>query len=95
VATFSFSRFGEEKAVHRSRALPAMLNGTDLSFQILHGQPGCPTEAVWRACLADSDFPTHYTAAEYFCEPILRGRKPFPVLSIIGEDVTAVMTGVH
>jgi hypothetical protein len=95
VATFSFSRFGEKKAVHRSRALPAMLNGTDLSFQILHGQPAGPTEAVWRACLADSDFPTHYTAPEYFCEPMLSGREPFAVLSIVGEDVTAVMTGIH
>jgi hypothetical protein len=95
VATVSFSRFGEEKAVHRSRALPAMLNGTDLSFQILHGPPAHPIETAWRACLADSDFPTHYTAPEYFCEPMLHGRKPFAVLSIVGEDVTAVMTGIH
>jgi hypothetical protein len=72
-----------------------MLNGTDPSFQILHGQPARPIETLWRACLADSDFPTHYTAPEYFCEPLLHGRKPFAVLSIVGEDVTGVMTGIH
>jgi|SRR5271169_6523266 len=72
-----------------------MLNGIDTSFQILYGQPVGRIETLWRACLADSDFPTHYTAPEYFCEPMLRGKKPFAVLSIVGEDVTAVMTGIH
>jgi hypothetical protein len=66
-----------------------------IQIQILYGQPVGRTEALWRACLADSDFPTHYTAPEYFCEPLLHGRKPFAVLSIVGEDVTAVMTGLH
>jgi len=94
MATFSFSRY--EGAVNRSRAALAMLNGTDTSFEILHGQPTGPIETLWRACLADSDFPTHYTAPEYFCELIrYRGKNPFAILSILGEHVTAVMTGVH
>jgi hypothetical protein len=72
-----------------------MLNGTDPAFEILHDEPVGPIEPLWRACLAGSDFPTHYTAPEYFCEPMLRGMKPFAILSIVDEDVTAVMTGVH
>ena len=95
MSTFDFSRFDEEEAVNGSRASPAMLNGTHTSFEILHGQPASSIEARWRACLADSDFPTHYTAPEYFCEPIRYGKDPFAVLSIVGEHVTAVMTGIH
>ena len=71
------------------------MTGTEGSFQILHGTPTGLLETAWRACLADSDFPTHYTAPEYFCEPMLNGKKPFAVLSIVDEDVTAVMTGIH
>ena len=95
MATFSLPRFGEEEGVNRSRASPVAVNGTDPSFQILHGRPARLIEAGWRACLADSDFSTHYTAPEYFCDPMLHGRKLFAVLSIVGEDVTAVMTGLH
>jgi hypothetical protein len=95
VATFSFSRFGEEEAVNRLRASPATPNGTDLSFQILYGHPVGPVETLWRACVADSDFLTHYTAPEYFCEPLLHGRTPFAILSVVDEHVTAVMTGLH
>jgi|SRR6516165_10590707 len=72
-----------------------MLNGINTSFQILHGQPAGPTETAWRACLTDSDFPTHYASPEYFCEPMLPGKKPFAILSTVDEDVTAVMTGLH
>ena len=79
----------------RSRASPAILNGTDTSFEILHGQPAGLIETLWRVCLAESDFPTHYTAPEYFCEPTRYGKDPFAVLSIVGKHVTAVMTGIH
>jgi hypothetical protein len=95
VSISGLSRFGEDEAMKRSRASPGMLNGIDTSFQILHGQPTSPIETLWRACLSDSDLPTHYTAPEYFCEPMLRGKGPFAVLSIVDEDVTAVMTGLH
>ena len=60
--------------MNRSRASPVAVNGTDPSFQILHGRPARLIEAGWRACLADSDFSTHYTAPEYFCDPMLHGR---------------------
>jgi hypothetical protein len=45
--------------------------------------------------LADADFPTHYTAPEYFSEPSFRDKGPFGVLSLNGEKVTAVLTGTN
>src|SRR5271155_1852679 len=72
-----------------------MVNGGDTSFEILHGRPVGHIETLWRACLAESDFPTHYTAPEYFCEPAHNGKNPFAVLSFVGGEVTGVMTGIH
>jgi hypothetical protein len=72
-----------------------MLNARDGSFRILHGHSTEPIETEWLGCLAGSDFPTHYTAPAYFSEPRLRGKKPFAILSLMGEEVTAVLTGVH
>ena len=72
-----------------------MVNGGDTSFEILHGRPVGHIETLWRACLAESDFPTHYTAPEYFCEPTNNGKNPFVVLSFVGGEVTGVMTGIH
>lgn len=72
-----------------------MLNGSDASFRILCERPTGPIENSWRACLADSDLATHYTAPEYFMEPSLRGKKPFAILAMIGDEVTGVLTGVH
>ena len=64
-------------------------------FCILHGPPADALEARWRACLANSDFPTHYTAPEFFLEPAFRKRRPFAVLSMTGEEVTGVLTGIN
>jgi len=72
-----------------------MLNHGNTSFLILDTSPTGPIETRWRACLANSDFPTHYAAPEYFVEPRLRGKRPFAILSLVGENVTAVLTGVH
>jgi hypothetical protein len=80
--------FKFDKAVNGSRASPAMLTGAAASFHILHRKPTDPLEAAWRACLANSDFPTHYTAPEYFCEPMLHGKGPFAVLSAVDDRVT-------
>ena len=85
---------------------PAAIGGTDgmtfpikqsenRSFRILHGQPAGTIEARWRACLLDSDFPAHYTAPEFFLEPIRRGEKPFAILSTVDGEVTGVLTGVN
>jgi hypothetical protein len=71
------------------------MNGRAPSYHILHRRPEGLIEALWRACLADADFPTHYTAPEYFLEPLLRRSKPFAILSLAGEQVTGVLTGLH
>src|SRR6516162_6859788 len=67
----------------------------DRCFLILHRPPDGALEQKWRACLAASDFPTHYTTPEYFVEPPLRNRGPFEVLSLENGNVTGVLTGVH
>ena len=71
------------------------MNGRVPSYHILHRQPGGLIEALWRTCLADADFPTHYIAPEYFLEPGFRNKGPFAVLSLSGEEVTAVLTGTN
>jgi hypothetical protein len=81
--------------MNRPQATSVVPDRADASFQILYGQPIGPIETQWRTCLAQSDFPTHYTAPEYFCETILYGKNPFAVLSMDGKNVTAVMTGIH
>lgn len=72
-----------------------MLHQTTSVYHILHHRPGGILEDQWRACLAQSDFPTHYTAPEYFLEPLLRRSKPFAILSLAGEQITGVLTGTH
>ena len=72
-----------------------MLNGLASPFRILHSHGAGSIETQWRNCLAASDFATHYAAPEYFLEPTLRDRKPFAVLSTVGNKVTAVLTGIH
>src|SRR5271155_3691691 len=72
-----------------------MLRHSTPVYHILPNQPGGIIEGSWRACLAQSDFSTHYTAPEYFLEPLLRRRKPFAILSLAGEQVTGVLTGIH
>jgi Acetyltransferase (GNAT) domain len=65
------------------------------SFRVLHSPPTGPVEAQWRSCLCDCDFPTHYTAPEFFREPMLRKTNGFAVLSLTGERVTGILTGVR
>jgi hypothetical protein len=65
------------------------------SFLIVHGRPTGLIEARWRKCLADSEFPTHYTSPEFFLEPAFRRRNPFAILSTAGEQVTGVLTGTN
>lgn len=67
----------------------------DASFRVLHSPPTDAVDAQWRTCLGNSDFPTHYAAPEFFLEPMLRKRRPFAVLSMIGEEVTGVLTGIN
>jgi hypothetical protein len=75
--------------------MPGILNRNDRSFRIVHCRPADPIAARWRACLADSDFPTHYTAPEYFLEPSLRHQQAFAILNVVDEEITAVLTGTR
>jgi|SRR5438270_8735402 len=72
-----------------------MLNDRVPSYRILHRWPDGPIEELWRTCLAGADFPTHYTAPEYFLEPGLGDKRPFAILSLNGNEVTAVLTGIN
>lgn len=64
-------------------------------FRILHSLPVSSIDERWRKCLGNSDFPTHYTAPEFFLEPAFRDKRPFAILSVEDEEVTAVMTGTN
>ncbi len=75
--------------------MPAKPDSDGASFCVLRQQPSGMIEARWRSCLSESDLPLHYTAPEYFLEPALRDKRPFAILSISGDDVTAVLTGFH
>src|SRR5882724_5636054 len=83
------------KRTNDARPFCHALNGGHASFYILHHPPNAAIESRWRACVANSECATHYTAPEYFLEPALRGKKPFAILSVAGEDITAVLTGLH
>ena len=65
------------------------------SFRLLHGFPTGSVLGQWRSCLSGCDFPTHYTAPEFFLEPMLRKMKGFAVLSLSGECVTGILTGLR
>jgi hypothetical protein len=67
----------------------------ETSFQLLHRLPSGAIESQWRACLAASDFPTHYTAPEFFLEPMLRNKRGFAVLSVADQQVTGILSGIH
>ncbi len=64
-------------------------------FRVLQRFPSVCIEKKWRAFLADADYPSHYTAPEFFLEPAFRDRNPFAVLSLVGDEVTAVLTGIN
>jgi hypothetical protein len=81
--------------VHLMNDRESLLHQPTPVYHILHHQPGGIIEGSWRACLAQSDFPTHYSAPEYFLEPLLHRSKPFAILSLADEQVTGVLTGIH
>src|SRR3954452_9535873 len=68
---------------------------SDGFFRILRSQPSGPLADKWREFLADSDYPTHYTAREFFLEPASRSKNPFAVLSTADDRVTGVLTGIN
>jgi hypothetical protein len=66
-----------------------------MNYQIIHDFPDCGTEAAWRELLSRLDLPSHYEAPEYFLEPFWAGKKPFAILALEGDSMTAVLTGMH
>jgi hypothetical protein len=65
------------------------------SFEILYDYPPPGLEQRWRRFLQDADFATHYTTPEYFREPFFQGKQPFAILSLHGDEVVGVCTGIH
>jgi hypothetical protein len=72
-----------------------VLRDRQASFELIHRLPRVAIESKWRACLDNSDFATHYAAPEFFLEPMLRNRRGFAVLSVVGSNVTGVLTGIN
>jgi hypothetical protein len=66
-----------------------------MKWKIIHSFPDTELKLSWRECLANSDYPTHYAAPEYFLEPFWADQRPFAVLAMDGDKVTGVVTGVH
>jgi hypothetical protein len=64
-------------------------------FLILRSFPSPKVEAVWRDLLLRVEFPTHYTAPEFFIEKRFLSRRPFAILSIQRGVATGVLTGIH
>ena len=69
--------------------------GGQPSFQLVHHPPDARIESKWRACLAASDYPTHYAAPEFFLEPALGNKRAFAVLSLVDQQVTGILSGIH
>ncbi|MCI0390242.1 MAG: GNAT family N-acetyltransferase [Acidobacteria bacterium] len=66
-----------------------------MKWKIIQNFPEAELEQSWRECLAHADYPTHYTAPEYFLEPFWADQRPFAVLALDGNGVTGVVTGLQ
>ena len=64
-----------------------------VEIKVISEFPDRATESAWREFLENADFPSHYTAPEFFQEPRFRGSNPFAVLAYQGEAVVGVLTG--
>jgi hypothetical protein len=65
------------------------------SFRILHEFPDVVDEHNWRTFLSRADWPSHYTAPEFFLEPFWSGKRPFAILAMRDSKIVAVLTGLH
>jgi len=61
----------------------------------LHAYPATALERAWRKYTLRGQYPTQYLAPEFFLEPFFAHRKPFAILVTKGEEVVAVLTGLH
>jgi hypothetical protein len=53
-----------------------------MDFTVIREFPPIELESAWRTFLTHADFPTHYTAPEFFLEKHLARRHLFAVLAI-------------
>jgi hypothetical protein len=61
----------------------------------LHAYPEPALEESWRRYILSEQYPTHYLAPEFFLEPFFADKNPFAILLMKGDDVVAVLTGIH
>jgi hypothetical protein len=66
-----------------------------MDFTVIHAFPPVELEQAWRSFLTRADFPTHYTAPEFFLEKHLTRLHPFAVLAIGQGGISGVLTGLH
>lgn len=64
-------------------------------FIVLHAYPDPPLEKRWIDCLAHAHSPAHFASPAFFLEPYFREKRPFAILSLEDDNVTAVLTGLH
>jgi len=64
-----------------------------VAIKVVTTFPDRSTESAWREFLNNADFPSHYTAPEFFLEPRFRGNNPFAVLAYRGGSIVGVLTG--
>jgi Acetyltransferase (GNAT) domain len=71
-------------------------SSTRTTWTTLHSYPSdIGVEGRWRNFLTRADFAAHYVSPEYFCEPFVRGKRPFVVLAWQGDRVVAALSGIH
>ena len=69
--------------------------GEDRNVAILRGYPSPQIEKAWRECLSRVNCPSHYTAPEFFLEPLWAGKQPFAVLALDRGAIVGVLTGLN
>ena len=66
-----------------------------MNYRILTAPPDENLLLKWREFLEHAEFATHYTTANFFADPYIRGGERFAVLTFDeNENITAVLTGV-
>src|SRR5262245_49106320 len=85
----------EQHRIQRDNREPVMSSNGTVGYRLIHEFPSPQDELAWRECLARSDCPTHSTSPEFLREPFWMGKRPFAVPATIGEQVIAILTGVH
>lgn len=65
-----------------------------MNYKIFTEHPNKEWSQKWNEFLKRASFPTHYTTPNFFVDPFVRGGERFAVVSLEGEKITGVVTGV-